>query len=433
MLKIILIFAELERKMTSERVTSIMLDRAERGLWNGANIPFGYYWDKESKYPAVLENEAAIIKKIFSMYEQGASTIQITRWLHQNQVHTKRGGYWNAKTVADIIRNPFYKGTLRYNYREAPHGKRKSPSEWIIKENNHPSLIPEPQWAHVNAIMDANALAKGLVGQQNRRKYTHIFGGILRCKCGAGTSANRDTPRTDGWAPSTYRCAHVNRGITTGCRMISDVYLGPFIFTYLKNIINLQHSEAGAMSVAEIERRLLKGDIFKDISHVHGLDALLSLLKAKPNMRFQLPAAAAEENISSADTSLHTEKLKLQRALDRLKQLYLYSDDAMSEKDFIGEQKAITGKLAHIEQKLKHGQHTTPSDDVSFLSAASNFSLTTELDASGTLDYRELSMHTDAELLKSFVRTAIKTIHFDGKQVLKIIFTNNMVHTFKYK
>ena len=32
MLKIILIFAELERNMTSERVTGIMLDRAEQGL-----------------------------------------------------------------------------------------------------------------------------------------------------------------------------------------------------------------------------------------------------------------------------------------------------------------------------------------------------------------------------------------------------------------
>lgn len=42
MLKIILIFAELERNMTSERVTGIMLDRAEQGLWNGARMPVGY-------------------------------------------------------------------------------------------------------------------------------------------------------------------------------------------------------------------------------------------------------------------------------------------------------------------------------------------------------------------------------------------------------
>ena len=35
MLKIILIFAELERKMTSERVTAVMVSRANNGQWNG--------------------------------------------------------------------------------------------------------------------------------------------------------------------------------------------------------------------------------------------------------------------------------------------------------------------------------------------------------------------------------------------------------------
>ena len=42
MLKIILVFAELERKMTAERVTAVMISRAGNGQWNGGRIPFGY-------------------------------------------------------------------------------------------------------------------------------------------------------------------------------------------------------------------------------------------------------------------------------------------------------------------------------------------------------------------------------------------------------
>ena len=49
MLKIILVFAELERKITGERVTAVMVNRAEQGLWNGGKIPFGYNYDKETK------------------------------------------------------------------------------------------------------------------------------------------------------------------------------------------------------------------------------------------------------------------------------------------------------------------------------------------------------------------------------------------------
>ena len=42
MLKIILVFAELERNMTSERVSAVMLSRANDGIWNGGKVPFGY-------------------------------------------------------------------------------------------------------------------------------------------------------------------------------------------------------------------------------------------------------------------------------------------------------------------------------------------------------------------------------------------------------
>ena len=42
MLKIILVFAELERNMVSERVSAVMLDRAKNGAWNGGRSPTGY-------------------------------------------------------------------------------------------------------------------------------------------------------------------------------------------------------------------------------------------------------------------------------------------------------------------------------------------------------------------------------------------------------
>ena len=69
MLKIILVFAELERKLTAERVSSIMLSRAEKGLWNGANVPLGYVYDKVTKFPKIDSKESKTIKLIFDTYE----------------------------------------------------------------------------------------------------------------------------------------------------------------------------------------------------------------------------------------------------------------------------------------------------------------------------------------------------------------------------
>lgn len=55
MLKIILVFAELERNMTSERVTATMLSRAQNGLWNGGRVPYGYDYDKTLCYHLLQE------------------------------------------------------------------------------------------------------------------------------------------------------------------------------------------------------------------------------------------------------------------------------------------------------------------------------------------------------------------------------------------
>ena len=125
MLKIILVFAELERKLTSERVMGVMLDRASKGLWNGARMPLGYKWDTNAKFPVIDADEAVTIRFIFDKYEEVKSTLQISRILNMNHIKTKRGGEWTSKTVNDIVRNPFYKGTYRYNYRESARGAIK--------------------------------------------------------------------------------------------------------------------------------------------------------------------------------------------------------------------------------------------------------------------------------------------------------------------
>ena len=60
MLAIMIIFAQMEREIDSERVLSVMIGRAEndreevndgRGLWNGAQTPFGFKFDYDIKYP----------------------------------------------------------------------------------------------------------------------------------------------------------------------------------------------------------------------------------------------------------------------------------------------------------------------------------------------------------------------------------------------
>ena len=76
MLKIVLIFAELERNMTSERVTATMISRASNGLWNGGRVPYGYEWDSKSKEFSYNTDEYNIARLIHDLYEEERSLIR---------------------------------------------------------------------------------------------------------------------------------------------------------------------------------------------------------------------------------------------------------------------------------------------------------------------------------------------------------------------
>ena len=103
MLKIILVFAELERNTTSERVSNVMISRAETGKWNGGRVPYGYRSPGKGMMPMVDETEAAVVKQIFNNYEYSRSTTMVARDLTDKGILTKKGNKWSAQAVARIL------------------------------------------------------------------------------------------------------------------------------------------------------------------------------------------------------------------------------------------------------------------------------------------------------------------------------------------
>lgn len=83
MLKIILVFAELERKMTSERVTATMLSRAANGKWNGGRIPYGYSYDFEERTFSICPDEQKVVLLMCDLYESSNSLLYVSRKLNE--------------------------------------------------------------------------------------------------------------------------------------------------------------------------------------------------------------------------------------------------------------------------------------------------------------------------------------------------------------
>lgn len=444
-LKIILVFAELERKLTSERVKDIMIGRAQNGLWNGARVPFAWEWDEETKSPKHSEAEAIFGRLIYDLYEETRSSCKVRDYLNSNDVPTKRGGEWTSKTVADFIRNPMNKGDYRYNYRESARGRKKPDEEVIYIEGVFPPLVDPDQWARCNAIMDKNAAAKRNEGFSHKRKHIHIFSGLLVCSdCGSFFQAiKKDRPRENGFVPSLYRCGARYRKRSCGSVGASDVVIGPFVFNFISNLVSASKARGKITDPAALEEMLLNGPEFEDLAGIEqtSLEAIFAALRGRPAAGgVSYVPAALSPAATLADTNeiekARKEKAQIERALERLKKLYLFDDEAMDEKEYLTTREELSEKLVRLTNTIADAEQSafeSTYGEIAFVNSASSFLVSYKIQSGERIIYNEFAAAVDDQVLRDFILLIINQIVIKSGKVSSITFKNGLEAKFIYK
>ena len=438
MLKIILVFAELERKLTSERVSDVMIGRAMEGKWNGARVPFGWDWDNQKQMPVHSPKEAAFAKLIYDLYEETRSTGKVRDYCNQHDIPTKRGGEWTTKTLSQFIRNPMNKGDYRYNYRESARGRKKPKDEVIYVENVFPPLIDPEQWERCNAIMDKNALDKNRLGFEPQKKYYHVFGGRLRCTCGSTFHSDKDNRRASGFCPSIYRCGARTRKLACTAPGTSDVVLGPFVFNYIANIVKATAARSQIKNSHELEAILLKGPEFENIIGIeeNSLHDIYKTLFSGNKASYSQPKTSIHNVADIGISGLKSEKNKLERALERLKKLFLFDDGAMSEKEYLTTKQELDLKLIDINNKIANSEQfafNSDDNDLAIVKSISSFLLAHKLQSEEHIDYGSFTLTVDDQTLKDFICSVIDVIYIKNRLPVSIVFKNGLEHRFVYK
>lgn len=443
MLKIILVFAELERNMTSERVTATMISRASNGQWNGGRVPYGYTWDAEKQAFSFNSEECDIAHMIHDKYEEMRSLVREARWLNEKGYRTRAGNLWNPVSLLIILRSVFYCGDYQYNrLKEGDRQRPKDKSEWITVTDHHPAIVSREQKDRIISILEANSRLCKTRNMYKSAKHTHIFASIMFCgNCGKPMGATPAAAKKD-WQYSKYSCS-TRRKSATACngKSVSDPIIGEFIFNYVLNMLNAQNGFPSISSPEDLQNRLLLGDTFREIDHIEpdGLNDLYNvLLSGNVNGEIYGKDVKVKEQppAESELSRLRNEKQRLERALDRLTSLYLYSEAVMSESEYIIQRSKLADALDEINEQIgfasSDGWQQSISDEI-FIQRASQFIITQKLTDRNYVNYKRLAMSVDAEVLQSFVRSIIDSIIMDSGRVKQIIFKNGLSHTFVYK
>ncbi|MEL7658411.1 MAG: recombinase family protein, partial [Bacillota bacterium] len=168
--------------------------KASRGIVNVRRLNYGYEFN-ENKEWAIKEDEAAIIRRIYSAYLAGAKPMEIARDLNKDKVIPASGsGLWGSSGINKILFNHIYNGDYVHNnmYRD-PELKQslvrnRGEVPMIHIENHHPAIIDRDMWESVQELRNHKQRTRKKIKQEfnNEDKRNESFDDKFTCgECGS--------------------------------------------------------------------------------------------------------------------------------------------------------------------------------------------------------------------------------------------------------
>ncbi len=219
MVKLMGIFAEMERDTIMEQTRAGLMKRAKEGKMYGSGPILGYdrVVDEESKKNTtkiiINEEEKVIIELIYSLYLGGYGYKAIINRLNKQGYRTKRRKLFSINTVKNTLENPLYAGIIRYGrFKDWTKKKRKGMSvDYILVDGEHEAIVSKEDWEKVKEKMGQNQRRKTPVG-------TYLLSGTLTCpECRSkmvGTKSKYNTKKGPV-ERNYYVCSqYYNKGLT---------------------------------------------------------------------------------------------------------------------------------------------------------------------------------------------------------------------------
>ncbi|MFH1504118.1 MAG: recombinase family protein, partial [Candidatus Omnitrophota bacterium] len=215
---IMLTFAQFERELTSERTRDKMLQRAQKGMWNGGGVPFGY--KAENKKLAIDEEYVKIVKDIYENYILHHSIVKVYEELRNKNIADEKGIPFSKSEIWQILRNATYTGKVKFAKKIYP--------------GNHQAIISEEMF---NLAQEIHKKKKRVM----KVYKDYPLAGLIQCKDCDSVMTPCHTNKRKGRKLRRYyyyRCTKTFHNDWTDCtiKQVSANRLEDYIFSNLERI-----------------------------------------------------------------------------------------------------------------------------------------------------------------------------------------------------
>lgn len=218
MLKSFANFAEFERKQTAERISASFKIRAERGLYNGGSVPFGFRLSATKGRLDINLEEAEVVRVAYEAFLREGTLSSACLWLNENGFTMRkkmegsgwmRSGQFNVDLLHKMLTNKAYIGLKVFSTKT---GKKEVKASWE-------AIIYESTFNQVRERLSKNHCAKK---PESESRFPFLLTEVIYCGvCGeklSGKSAHgktrkhpyyehsRRTKIQRGFAEKIYNC-----------------------------------------------------------------------------------------------------------------------------------------------------------------------------------------------------------------------------------
>lgn len=198
MLKTFANMAEFERRQTAERIVASFRIRAERGLYNGGSVPYGYKLPEiRNGTLEVHEEEAEVVKAAYKAFLKVGSLVETAKWLNEQGYRLKnkmegggmvRTGHFKREMLYKILTNKAYLGIRVFKGKDG---------NWEESKAQWPAIIDPTAFYRIEKILKANFRRKKLFTDI---RYPYTLTGRVFC----GTCSERLAGKSAHGAQAKY-------------------------------------------------------------------------------------------------------------------------------------------------------------------------------------------------------------------------------------
>ncbi|MCP4502489.1 MAG: recombinase family protein [Deltaproteobacteria bacterium] len=213
MLKITLVFAELERERTSERTKEKVHARMNKGKWFGGSFPFGYagHPDDKTTFVIVPELQKVLRENIFEKYLEMPSIRSLVRYLNEQGIHSPKHIGRRGQKVGGA---PMNVEKLRMLLSDRRLIAKSELENGDIVDCNWEPVLDEELFNRVQSKLPRNS---GRRPANRTKSRVYLLEGLVKCgKCGHTMTYAKAKGRTEYYY--YYRCNNKHRSASSLCK-----------------------------------------------------------------------------------------------------------------------------------------------------------------------------------------------------------------------